>query len=302
MQINRLFEIVYILLDKKRVTAKELAEHFEVAPRTIYRDIETLSGAGIPVYMSKGKGGGVSLLSEFILDKAVITVKEKEEILSSLKAVGAVKPGEEDTALRKLDSLFGGSDTDWIEVDFGAWSDGRKEAALFRVIKEAILNKRIVHFSYAGINGQIIDRSVEPLRLCFKGGAWYLYGYCRKRNDYRFFKLKRIKDLMIKEETFLRTCPEPVLVNQQRDFRTEMVSLKLKIEKEAACRVYDEFEMYEQLDDGSFLVKIDFPKGEWLMYYILSFGKSLEVLEPEEIRKQVAEELNKVLDKYVGRE
>ena len=301
MQINRLFEIVYILLDKKKVTAKELAERFEVSPRTIYRDIETLSGAGIPVYMSKGKGGGVSLLSEFVLDKAVITEKEKEEILSALKAVGTVKLGEEDTTLRKLGSLFGGTDVDWIEVDFGAWSDGRKESVLFQTIKEAILNKRIVHFSYVGVNGQTMKRDVEPLRLCFKGGAWYLYGYCRKRDDCRFFKLKRINGLLTGEETFQRTCPEPVLVNRQRDFRPEMVKLKLKIEKEAAYRVYDEFEIYERLEDGSFLAEIDFPKGEWLLYYILSFGKSLEVLEPEEIRQQVEEELEKILEKYVGK-
>lgn len=90
MQIHRLFQIVYILLDRKIVTAKELADYFEVSTRTIYRDVETLSGAGIPVYMNKGKGGGITLLPEFVLNKAVITEKEKEEILSSLNAIGAV--------------------------------------------------------------------------------------------------------------------------------------------------------------------------------------------------------------------
>lgn len=80
MQINRLFEIVYILLEKEKVTARELAERFEVSTRTVYRDIEALSCAGIPVYMSKGKGGGVSLLPGFTLNKAVITEGEKAEI------------------------------------------------------------------------------------------------------------------------------------------------------------------------------------------------------------------------------
>ena len=114
MQINRLFEVVYILLDKKTVTAKELAERFEVSSRTIYRDIETLSSAGIPVYMSKGKGGGISLLPDFVLNKAVLTDEEKEDILSSLKAVKAVNLSKTDTALKKLSSLFGESNTDWI--------------------------------------------------------------------------------------------------------------------------------------------------------------------------------------------
>ncbi len=296
MQIHRLFEIVYMLLDKKRITAKELAEHFEVSPRTIYRDIEILSGAGIPIYMSKGKGGGIALLSEFVLNKAVITEKEREAILSSLKAVAAVQLGEDETALRKLGSLFGEPQSDWIEVDFGAWSDGKREETLFQSIKEAILGKKVLRFSYANVKGQVTEREVEPLKLCFKGGAWYLYGYCREREDYRFFKLKRIRNLQFPEETFQRTCLGTVL-KRQNYVQAETVRLKLKIAKEAAYRVYDEFEMYEQLEDGSFVAEIEFPRNEWLLYYLMSFGQYLERIEPEEIHRQLKEELRKMLEK-----
>lgn len=299
MQIHRLFEIVYILLDKKKVTARDLAEHFEVSQRTIYRDIETLSGAGIPIFMSKGKGGGVSLIPEFVLNKAVITEAEKEEILSSLKAVDAVRLGEEETVLRKLGSLFGESRADWIEVDFGAWSDGKREEVLFQRIKESIIGKNVIRFSYANVKGQVTEREVEPLKLCFKGEAWYLYGYCRKRNDCRFFKLKRIRDLNMTEEIFYRKCQETVLKSQQKNYRAETVKVKLKIQKETAYRVYDEFENFEQLEDGSFFVQIEFPKNEWLMYYLISFGPYLEVMEPEEIRNQLQEELRKILQKYI---
>lgn len=298
MQINRLFEIVYILLEKRKVTAKELAERFEVSPRTIYRDIEILSGAGIPIYMSKGKGGGVSLLSEFVLNKTVITEKEKEEILSALKAVDAVRLGEEDSTLRKLGSLFGESRFDWIEVDFGFWSDGKKEEALFRNIKEAIIGKKTIRFSYAGVKGKETEREVEPLKLCFKGESWYLYGYCRKREDCRFFKLKRIRKLEITEETFMRSCEEQVLKRQRENYQQETIKLKLKIAGEAAYRVYDEFEDYKQMEDGSFLVEIRFPKGVWMFYYLISFGEDLEVLEPGEVREQLRTELSKILDKY----
>lgn len=298
MQINRLFEIVYILLEKRKATAKELAEHFEVSVRTIYRDIEILSGAGIPIYMSKGKGGGVSLLSEFVLNKTVITETEKEEILSALKAVDAVKLGEEDSALRKLGSLFGESQSDWIEVDFGFWADGKREERLFQDIKEAIIGKKVIRFSYASVKGQETEREVEPLKLCFKGESWYLYGYCRKREDCRFFKLKRIRKLQLTEETFMRSCGVQVLKRQQENYRQETIKLKLKIAREAAYRVYDEFENYEQMEDGSFLVEIRFPKGAWMFYYLISFGRHLEVLEPEEVRKQLKDELNKILDIY----
>lgn len=97
MQIHRLFEIVYILLEKKNVTAKELAEHFEVSARTIYRDVETLAEAGILIYANKGKGGGIRLLPEFVLNKTVITQQEKTDILSSLSALGAVSPEDRNT-------------------------------------------------------------------------------------------------------------------------------------------------------------------------------------------------------------
>lgn len=299
MQINRLFEIVYILLEKGKVTAGELAERFEVSTRTVYRDIEALSCAGIPVYMSKGKGGGVSLLPGFTLDKTVITEGEKAEILSALKALDAVRPEEKTTALQKMGSLLGESDYDWIEVDFGKWFDQDAAQLLFQDIKTGIIEKRVVRFSYANVKGRISEREAEPLKLCFKGEAWYLYAWCREHGEERFFKLNRIRKLKLTDETFRRMCKDSVLKRQQQNYQAEMIRLKLKIAKEAAYRVYEEFESYEVLTDGSFLAEIDFPEGEWMFYYLISFGKALEVLEPAKVREQLKAELEKILGKYL---
>ena len=87
MQLNRLFEIVYILLNRKQVTARELAQRFEVSTRTIYRDIESLTEAGVPVYTNKGKGGGISLLDNFILNKSYLNTDEQQEILTALQGL-----------------------------------------------------------------------------------------------------------------------------------------------------------------------------------------------------------------------
>lgn len=298
MQINRLFEIVYILLNKKAVTSKELAQRFEVSTRTIYRDIETLSSAGIPVYMSKGKGGGISLLPDFVLNKAVITNEEKEDILSSLKAVNAVNPSKTDTALKKLSSLFGESNTDWIEVDFSSWANAQNETETFNVIKSAILGKRIVSFSYASAKGQQTAREVEPLKLCFKSGAWYLYGYCKSRCDFRFFKLRRIRELCISEQNFQRKSPNQIF-SDQNVFQEEYVKLKLKLSAQVAYRVYDEFDSYKQQEDGSFIAEINYPKGEWIVYYITTFGRHCEVLEPKDVRNDMKVELQNTLKHYL---
>lgn len=298
MQINRLFETVYLLLERKGATARELAEHFEVSVRTIYRDIEVLSAAGIPVYMSKGKGGGISLLPEFVLNKTVLTEGEKADILSSLSAVNSVNPHGEDTAIQKLSSLFGQLNADWIEVDFSPWADAGRERELFEQLKAAVLHKYKVCFSYASGRGQSTDREAEPLKLYFKGSSWYLYGYCNIREDFRFFKLSRIKKLQVLEERFERISPKQIMT-EDNQFEKSFITLKLKIAKQMAFRVYDEFETFEQLPDGSFLAEILYPEGSWVFYYIASFGEYCEVLEPKEVREDIKEKLRKAYENYL---
>lgn len=298
MQINRLFQIIYILLNKKVVTSKELAERFEVSTRTIYRDIETLSSAGIPVYMSKGRGGGISLLPGFILNKTVLTDNEKSDILSSLKAVNSLSLNQTDTALKKLSSLLGETNADWIEVDFTSWENSDDEKNIFNNIKSAILTKNVTSFTYSSGKGENTSRIVEPLKLCFKGQAWYLYGYCRTRCDYRFFKLRRIKELKITDKIFTRSAPEQIF-KDDNIFKEEYILLKLKLSSQMAYRVYDEFSKFTQLEDGSFIVETIFPKGEWIFTYIASFGEHCQVIEPETVREEIKNKLQKMFKNYI---
>lgn len=298
MQINRMFEIIYILLDKKTVTARELAEKFEVSSRTIYRDIETLSSAGIPVYMTKGKGGGISILDEFVLNKAVLTQEEKSDILSSLQAVGAINFNETDSALQKLGSLFGENNSDWIEVDFSSWYNSEKESKSFNDIKSAILSKKIMNFTYSSGKGERTTREVEPLKLCFKGMARYLYAYCTLRQDFRFFKLSRIKDIVVTDKHFHRKVIGPIF-KKDNMFNEQYITLKLKLSPQMAFRVYDEFDNYTKEVDGSFITETIYPMGEWLFPYIASFGSHCEVLEPLDIRNSIKEEIQKMMNNYL---
>lgn len=300
MQINRLFQIIYILLENNVVTAGELAERFNVSVRTIYRDIENLSSAGIPVYMSKGKGGGISILPDFILNKALLTQEEKQDILSSIRAVCAVSLNNDEPlkTLNKLNNILGENNSDWIEVDFSNWANGQKEKYIFENIKSSILNKNVVMFDYCSSKHESIKRTVYPLKLYFKGQSWYLYGFCRLRNDYRFFKLTRIKNIVISDETFEISCPGKIL-KEDNVFQQKLVNVKLRISKGMAYRVYDEFEDVEELDDGDFIVSRSYPMGEWLCSYIYTFGEYAEVLEPLELRKQMKSKIEKMLKVYL---
>ena len=199
MQINRLFEIVYMLMNKKAATAKELSDHFEVSQRTIYRDIDILNEAGIPVYTNKGKGGGISILDNFLLNKSVFSDQEQNEILFALQSFRAVKYVNADTVLTKLSAIFKKSKdiVNWVEVDFSDWTYNGKEK--FNAVKSAIIEKKCISFNYYGASGEKTHRKVYPMQLWFKHRAWYIKAYCLMRKDFRLFKISRIQNILVSE-------------------------------------------------------------------------------------------------------
>lgn len=298
MKGNRLFEIIYILLDKKSVKAKELAEYFEVSQRTIYRDIENLSEAGVPIYMTKGKGGGISLLSDFVLNKAVLSKEEKKEILAAMQGLNAVNKNEFNGALSKLNSFLGENNENWIEVDFSNWDKNNDLGEKFTAIKNSIINKNLISFEYFNSYGEVVERIVEPLKLVFKSQGWYLYAYCKKREDNRFFKLTRMKNIKIISEKFTRTAPKKIFSEKDIGYSNKSIHLKLRVNKNLGFRIYDEFQNYSLDDKGDFIVNLDFPLGDCLYGYLMSFGENIEVLEPLHIREEIKKRLISALNKY----
>lgn len=299
MQIARLFKIVYILMDKKSVTASELAARFEVSTRTVYRDIDVLAAAGIPVYSSKGKGGGIRLTDSFVLNKSLLSENEQNDILAALVAMGAARyPGGAEV-LDKLGSIFKKSASHWIEVDFSDWSHEDNET--FELLKNAILNKKLATFDYYSSYGEKTVRTVEPLLLWFKHKNWYLKAFDREKQDERVFKLSRLKRLSLTGEAFEpRTRPENTDVPREKR-HTEMVTVRLKVDASQLYRVYDEFDesMIQRADDGSFICEATFPEDEWVYGFILSFGHFAKVLEPAHIRDSVKERLKNSMSLYL---
>jgi len=301
MQINRLFEIVYILLDKKTITAKELSEHFEVSVRTIYRDIDTLSIAGIPIYTNKGKGGGISLIEDFVLNKSVLSEKEQNEILMSLQSLNAMKFIDVEPVLKRLSTIFNKESTNWIDVDFSQWGSDDSEKEKFNIIKTAIISTKMVSFDYFSSYGEKTLRTVEPLKLIFKGQGWYLYGFCRLKGEFRIFKITRIKNLSLLNETFKREIPNDIWGEGDKSYKNKMVTLILKIDERMAYRLYDEFDQENIVknSDGSFTATTTFPDGDWIYGYVMSYGEYAEVLEPKDIREIIKRKFEEGLKKYL---
>jgi predicted DNA-binding transcriptional regulator YafY len=298
MQINRLFEIIYILLDKKSVTAKEFAEHFEVSVRTIYRDIDILSSAGIPIYTSQGKGGGISLLDDYILNKSVLSENEQNEILFALQSLTAAQKPGADPVLAKLSRLFNKNQANWIEVDLAPWGSSKTQTSEFTVLKEAILNQQRIQFEYINSSGEKSRRYVEPVKLIFKVNAWYLQGFCLSRNTFRTFKISRMSKIETMQEHFDKR-PEPPEEAQENSTQ-KWIPIVLKGSAQGAYRILDEFDenAITQESDGSYTVTAMLPESKWLIGYLLSFGTDIEVLEPAPIRALLQGQVEALYEKY----
>lgn len=284
--MNRLFEITYLLVENGQMTAAELAQRFEVSTRTIYRDIDTLSGAGIPVYAGKGRGGGIGLLPGFVLDRSLLSKVEQQHIMAGLHSLDAINVPDVKPALEKLAAMFGRTSISWLEVDFSQWGAPPLRSVAFNVLREAILSRRVVHFSYYSSKGERLGRLVEPLKILFKGQGWYLYGYCRHKHDFRLFKLNRIKGVVLTGETFERESPEQVPMYKESG---ERITMQIRLAPSVAFRVYDEFsaEQIRPQEDGSFLVTVEAVAGEWWYSFLLSFGTAAELLSPPKMREEL---------------
>lgn len=297
MKDNRLFRMLYYILKKGKVTARELAERFEVSIRTIYRDIDSLSSAGIPIYAIQGKGGGIEIADEFVLSKSLLTEDEKEQIMTALYGLENVNKSYENELLIKLSALFKIKNTNWIEVDFNSWQNNKIYEKIFNEIKSAILSKNILEFSYFGSNEETY-RKVKPVRLLFKGQDRYLYAFCLLRNDFRYFKLSRIKKLKTLPVIFEDDFEDVILKKEMRYENT--VHIKVKFDRKVAFRVYDELgENIMEDEDGNLYAEMEIPNDYNLYGYIFSFGENVEVLEPKEIRIKIKKIINEMSKKYI---
>lgn len=302
MKINRLLEMALILLNRDGVTAGQLAERFGVSVRTVYRDLDELSEAGVPVYANRGAGGGISLLPGYTVNRALLSESERDDVLLALKTLQATRYPNAGAALEKIGAAFrhGGTENkDWIDICFQPWQASPDENGRFDRIKTGILENRVIAFDYVNANGEKSRRSVEPLKLVYYGNSFYLNAFCRKRNEYRQFRVTRIKNITVTNERFQPRDGGPGENFMLGDGRRAAL-LRLKFSPSVISRIYDYFseETITKNPDGSCTVEVCWPEDEWVYSYILSFGDACEVLEPQHLRKIVAQRLKNAGKQY----
>ncbi len=297
MKVDRLVSIIMILLDKERIGAQELADLFEVSPRTIYRDIDTINMAGIPVLSTSGVGGGFEIMQKYKIDRKVFSTADLSAILMGLSNLSNMIRGDElVNALAKVKSFIPADRAKDIElkanqivIDLSPWMGNRNIQPYLEMIKTALQQSRLLSFEYVAHHGNKTIRTVEPYQLVLKSSHWYLQGYCHERNDFRLFRLSRISDLQMQEETFTpREYKKPIL-----DFadiwETMQTKITIRIHKSVVDRILD-YCTYEDISpagDEHYIVHFPFIENEYYYDILFSFGDKCECLEPYHIRAEM---------------
>ena len=308
MKIDRLVSIIMVLLDKERIGAQELADMFEVSPRTVYRDIDTINMAGIPIRSISGVGGGFEIMQKYKIDKNVFSTADLSAILTGLSSLSDMIRGNElINALAKVKSFIPADKANDIEsrtnqmcIDLSTWIGNQNTQSYLEIIKTALQDCRLVSFEYIAHQGKKTIRTVEPYQLVLKSGHWYFQGYCLIRNDFRLFRLSRISNLQMEKENFTPRDYQKPILDFEETLKSMQISIKIRIHKSIMDRVLD-YCTYEHFspDDGEYYI-VDFPFIENEYYYdiLLSFGDKCECLEPLNIRAKMKRRIHDVAAIY----
>ncbi len=296
MRINRMFEIIYMLLDEGVITASELASRFEVSIRTIYRDVENISAAGIPIYMTRGKNGGISLAKGYTMNKAILSDEEKMNLMDALQSYHSFSDANTMDLISKLGVFLGRDTQGYIEIDLMDWGDRVKKA--YSKVKQAILEQKIIEFEYVSPDSGISNRRIEPYTLYFKSSTWYVKSFCLDKQSERLFRLSRMKHIVVTDTVFKKRVLESVSLNEGI---APKVTLKLQIEKGEEYRVLDEFSGHEikRHSNGDYIIETEMIDSNWIVGYLMSYGKSLTVISPKSIRDKIKDHVKGLSKNYL---
>lgn len=307
MKIERLLTMTIMLLNRRKVTAKELADHFDVTVRTIYRDVETLNASGIPVISYQGYEGGFCIAENFKLSRQLLTFDDIVQLLSLLKGINrTLKNREVHSVIEKITALIPSDKEEEYEqhsssfiIDISSWGSSSRYDQLISDLHRSVADSNLIQFKYITAQGTISERTVEPHTMVLKSFTWYLIGFCRLRQEFRIFRLSRIRECNLSSERFVRREFDPYSFFQEKGNSRPMVTLRLRFSTRIAFRIEEMFSEYILNRDAKYLlVEFTIPDDEWIYGMILNYGNDVEVLEPPHVRNAIIKKIEKLKEVY----
>jgi predicted DNA-binding transcriptional regulator YafY len=317
MRADRLLSIMLLLQVHRRVTARELARRLEVSERTIHRDMEALSVAGIPVFAERGSGGGWALVEEYRTNLTGLSRSETRALFltkpSRLLADLGLDKASDAAFIKLLASLpsIYRADAEYVRqriyVDPTGWNRSDEAVPFLSAIQEAIWQERRLRLTYERSGCKSVERLLDPLGLVAKGSVWYLVAAVD--DDIRSYRVSRASAVEITDEP----CVRPKGFDLAAYWEQRAVEFKQRLPRyEARVRVspsvfprlnyagrFAKIEKIGSRDERGWVeVSICFDAEEVACEYALSFGPQLEVLEPRKLRDDVIEMAKRVIEFY----
>ncbi|WP_440117066.1 helix-turn-helix transcriptional regulator [Paenibacillus sp. QZ-Y1] len=302
MKLERLISIIYKLLNHEVLSASKLAEEFQVSPRTIYRDVDVICAAGFPVISFQGHKGGYGMMDGYKMDKSLLGSYDVDALITVLGSLSSVfEDARAQGTIERLKTVGTQQSTSSLAVDL---ETHRTHPDALRDLRTGIMERKIICFDYINKKNERTTREMEPVKLHFKYRNWYVYGFCRTREDYREFRLSRMMNMSLTEESFqphLDVPKETALSN--REWKNEVRDVVFRVSPEALAEAMDHFHQADKQfhDDGSMTMCLPVYQpleARWLCSFLLSMGSRVEVLEPLELRGIVQQQLRSALQLY----
>jgi predicted DNA-binding transcriptional regulator YafY len=300
MRSERLVSCLLLLQGGRRQTAQALADALEVSTRTIYRDVDALSSAGVPVHMERGPQGGVVLADDYRRALAQFTNDELQTLFASTAGPMAdLGIGSHAQALQKLAGALPAPQRraaehsrDQLLLDHNRWYRGAQPTSVLTTLRRAVTSWRRVRLGYRDRTGSITQRLVEPLGLVAKAGIWYLVAF-EAEKGYRTFRAERITSADETDQQFTR----PVDFNLDAYWRSSVASMEqrpsetyevvLRVRSDAVAQLtYWEFEMLDE-SAGGVTIRIRFSGRNLAVFQVLALGEAATIVEPPELREAV---------------
>ncbi len=295
MKIDRLIAIIMVLLDQDQVPAKYLADMFEVSTRTIYRDLDSINQAGIPIVAVSGPGNGISILKSYKVEKRLFSTNDITTLLMALGSIQSNLPDSKiTTTIAKIKGMIPKNSqkefhfkTNQIKIDLTPWLYSGNELEKIQLIKVSMEQQNILRFEYKDKKNKRSVRKIEPYCLLLKGEYWYVQGYCLLRNDFRTFKVLRMKNISIMDSTFE---PKEFPSKKTTHFNDKKITqVKLRVHESVTDKIISRFgEECLTIDSPEhYIATVQMPIDELAFDYLLGFGTKCECIEPPKMRQEL---------------
>lgn len=301
MKIERLLSIIIYLLNHKRVSAKVLADHYHVSKRTIQRDIDTLTLAGIPIVSFSGFDGGYELMDDYKMHVQLANANDYDLILTAVKGFSTfLKSDEIQTTLDKLESMNMGHNCPII-LDFSVLQEKSIINEHLQQLENYILKQAVIEFQYTDATGVISKRKVEPLAVIYQWYSWYLFAYDLDKQDYRYFKLIRMEKINKIHGTNKHSNQDitKLIKDHSNGKNVECDNILIKCKQPSIMKAieYLNAKIIETYDNGECLMSMSLPRNEsaWKAT-LLSLGSDIKIIEPQSL----IEELNEYCKQFLN--